>query len=1159
MTNTNQSKIKREKTKWYMLSFALFILIGAWLFANPVQATEQWSQYGKPVPVSSGELGGFINPGGVAVDNSGNVYVADTNNNRIQKLTASTGVWSQWGGQHGSDVGQFANPRGVAVDSSGNVYVADTNNHRIQKLSVDTGVWSQWGSQYGSGLGQFAYPNGVAVDKSGNVYVADTYNNRIQKLSVDTGLWSQWGSETFKTGSDLGQFAYPRGVAVDSSGNVYVADTDNHRIQKLTATTWSQWGGQNGDGDELGEFSSPTGVAVDSSGNVYVADRDNNRIQKLTAATWSQLGGENGSELGQFAYPTGVAVDSGGNVYVSDFNNNRIQKLTAATGGWKQWATMGMGAGTAPKEFHSPRGVAVDSSGNVYVADTNNHRIQKLTVSTGAWSQWGGQDGSGLGEFSSPTGVAVDSSGNVYVADTNNNRIQKLTASTEGWSQLDGENSSDLGQFTAPSGVAVDSSGNVYVADTYNHRIQKLTASTGHWSQLGGQYGNDLGQFSSPTGVAVDSSGNVYVSDNDNNRIQKLPASTGHWSQLGGKDGNDLGQFIYPTGVAVDSSGNVYVSDSDNDRIQKLTASTGGWSQWGGGQYGSDLGQFASPTGVAVDSNGNLYVADTNNHRIQKLVTTVVPNAPTGVMAMAGDQQAAISFTAPAYNGGSAITSYTVTANPGGKTGTGTTSPITVTGLTNGTTYSFTVIATNIDGNSAASSEVSVTPQLPIPGVPLLATPVAGNAQVALTWNPVNGSTGYRVYQSVNSATYGTEVTTVSGSVYSYNVTDSVYRSTVTGLANGTTYYFVVKAINAGGDSAASNQVSATPIAPSEPPSSGGGGGGSTGSMSPIISTDGTLTLPVGRSGEVSLQKEVTVSIPTGATAKELKITIEKLVNTQNLITDKHVLASPIFEILKNFSENFSKPVTLTFVFDKTKLSGNQTAAVYYFDEAKKEWVEVSGGKINENYITVQVDHFTKYAVFAVGQAATVPTPDTKPTINFSDISGHWAEAIIKQAVSRGIVGGYPDGTFKPGKTVTRAEFTVMLMNTLKPQGAGAALTFTDKAKIGSWAQTAVEQAVQAGMIKGYEDGTFRPDAVITRAEMAVMIGGALGQSTAANASTDFADDKDIPAWAKASVSYVKQAGIVQGKSDNHFAPEDHATRAEAVTVLMNVLAQKSK
>jgi hypothetical protein len=187
------------------------------------------------------------------------------------------------------------------------------------------------------------------------------------------------------------------------------------------------------------------------------------------------------------------------------------------------------------------------------------------------------------------------------------------------------------------------------------------------------------------------------------------------------------------------------------------------------------------------------------------------------------------------------------------------------------------------------------------------------------------------------------------------------------------------------------------------------------------------------------------------------------------------------------------------------------------------------------------------------------PSTDTKPIITFGDISGHWAEVNIKQAVSSGIVSGYPDRTFKPNNTVTRAKFAVMLMNTLKPQGAGAALTFTDTAKIGAWAQKAVAQAVQAGIIKGYEDGSFRPDAEIIRAEMAVMLANALGLPIEAKAATDFADNKDIPAWAKGAVSADKKLGLLEGKGSNAFDPNGKTTRAEAATVLLKVPTQRSK
>ncbi|WP_282938974.1 S-layer homology domain-containing protein [Paenibacillus sp. RC67] len=336
-------------------------------------------------------------------------------------------------------------------------------------------------------------------------------------------------------------------------------------------------------------------------------------------------------------------------------------------------------------------------------------------------------------------------------------------------------------------------------------------------------------------------------------------------------------------------------------------------------------------------------------------------------------------------------------------------------------------------------------------------------------------------------------------------------------------------------------------------PSSGGGGrGGSSGSTSSsdtVTSTDGKLTIPVGKSGEVSLNDMVKIVIPADAFSKELQLTIEKVVDTQKLITIKDVLASPIYEILKNFSENFSKEITIIFTFDPKSVKGNQKPSVFYYDETKQIWVEV-GGVVNGNTITIQVSHFTKYAVFAI---------DAKQTINFNDISGHWAEANIKQAVSAGIVSGYPDGTFKPNTTVTRAEFAVMLMNALKPEGEGAALKFEDAARIGTWAQKAVSQALQAGIISGYEDGSFRPDAEITRPEMAVMIAKALGQSIEATAGTSFTDDKDIPTWAKGAVAAMNKLGVIEGKGVNQFAPGDKTTRAEAVTVLLKMLAQKSK
>lgn|GEM_PF-2620320 len=185
------------------------------------------------------------------------------------------------------------------------------------------------------------------------------------------------------------------------------------------------------------------------------------------------------------------------------------------------------------------------------------------------------------------------------------------------------------------------------------------------------------------------------------------------------------------------------------------------------------------------------------------------------------------------------------------------------------------------------------------------------------------------------------------------------------------------------------------------------------------------------------------------------------------------------------------------------------------------------------------------------------PSTGTNPATTFSDTVGHWAEAHIKKALVGGIVTGYPDGTFRPNRTVTRAEFTVMLMKMLKLPGDEAALTFTDNAKIGAWAQKAIAQAVQAGIINGYGDGSFRPDAEITRAEMVKMLANALGLSGDKNAATGFTDDESIPAWARGAVAAIKKLGVVQGKGSNEFDPAAGTTRAEAITVLMRLSAHK--
>jgi hypothetical protein len=306
---------------------------------------------------------------------------------------------------------RFNDPSDVAADSAGNVYVADTNNHTIRKITsagvVTTlaGLAGTSGSTDGTGsAARFNLPAGLAVDGSGNIYVADTYNHTIRKVTA-TGTVSTVAGQAGSSGSADGsggnaRFNYPSGVSVDSTGNLYVADTNNFTIRKITpagvVSTVAGLAGSSGISDGAGSaarFSSPEGVTVDGSGNLYVADTDNHTIRKITSAgvvtTLAGLagtsgGGDGSGSVAQFQYPSDLTVDSAGNLYVADTDNHTVRKITPAglvgtVAGLAGSSGSTDGLGSAARLFY-PTGVAVDGSGNVYVADTNNHTIRKGIV-----------------------------------------------------------------------------------------------------------------------------------------------------------------------------------------------------------------------------------------------------------------------------------------------------------------------------------------------------------------------------------------------------------------------------------------------------------------------------------------------------------------------------------------------------------------------------------------------------------------------------------------------------------------------------------------------------------------------------------------------------------------------------------------------------------
>ncbi len=661
----------------------------------------------------------FYNPSGVVMDGSGTLYVADKDNHVIRKITSNGEVTTFAGapGVPGSTDGlgsaaRFSQPVGIALDGAGNLYVSDSSSNLIRKItsagSVSTiaGLANYSGSADGTGsAARFKGPAGLAVDSGGNVYVADGNNHTIRKITSG-GVVSTFAGTALSSGSldatgSAARFNGPNGLAVDASGNVYVGDSVNHVIRKITSggvvSTLAGTAGAGGSADGTGaaaQFYNPLGLAVDSLGNVYVCD-SNNKIRKVTAAgvvtTLSGsglLGSVDGAAgVARFNSPYGVTLDPAGNLFIAETGNDIIRKVTSA-GDVSTFA-----GATAPSgntvgtrylaRFNEPTGVAVDGFGNVYVADRINNKVRKIlpggvATNFAGSGTTGSLDGAGTGaQFTYPCDLALDASGNIYVADTSNQLIRKITSAgvvttLAGSAGLSGstDGTGSGARFNGPQGVAVDGAGNVYVGDTGNHVIRKIT-SAGVVTTLAGSAGvtgstdatGSAALFNHPTGVAVDSSGNVYVADTTNAVIRKITSGgvvstfAGSAGMAGVVDGTgSAARFRCPTGVAVDASGTVYVSESFGGYVIRKISSGGVVSTIGGADYmiGCDDGvgtnaRFMGPARIAVDGAGNLYVGDSMNNKLRFGASSAAPPvlyAPPDSLTVMQGGSASLSVTA---------------------------------------------------------------------------------------------------------------------------------------------------------------------------------------------------------------------------------------------------------------------------------------------------------------------------------------------------------------------------------------------------------------------------------------------------------------------------------------------------------------------------------
>jgi uncharacterized repeat protein (TIGR01451 family) len=638
------------------------------------------------VPGYTGDLGPatsatLSDPEGLAIDSAGNLYIADTGNNCVRRVypngtiltIAGTGAYGYSGDGAAASSATFANPAGVAVDTAGNVYIADSGNHAIRKISgsgiittiAGNGIPGYSGDGGAAINGELDNPTGVAVDSFHNVYIADMYNCVIREITASGEIVTFAGNRIpgyLGDGSraTAAELAYPSDVAVDGSGNVYIADSQNSAIRKVSTAgvigtvAGNGTAGYAGDNASatLAELNFPSGVAVTSSGTLYIADSDNSRVRQVTSSgtitTVAGNGAYTGSGNAALVNPSGVALDSGGNLYIADEGTNTIRKLSPAgtistIGGSGVYGYSGDGAAAVTARFAYPAGVAVDTSGNVYVVDSYNSRVRKIAtngmVTTVAGNGRRGYSGNGStatnAELNFPQGIAVDGAGNLYIADTNNSCIRKVsggiitTIAGNGTAGYLGDNGpASASELNFPYGVTVDTTGNVYIADTLNNVIRQI----------------------STTGIITTVAGDGFLGDSGDGGA---PTSA---------------ELNFPAGVAVDASGSLYIADSENYVVRRVAAGTiatiAGQGQDG---YSGDLGlaseaKIGQTHSLVLDSRGDVYLADYSN----SVVRMLSPANSRAVLSVAQSQMvsnsAGVTYTVTITNAGlAAVTSGTVT------------------------------------------------------------------------------------------------------------------------------------------------------------------------------------------------------------------------------------------------------------------------------------------------------------------------------------------------------------------------------------------------------------------------------------------------------------------------------------------------------------------
>ena len=716
-------------------------------------------------------------PGAVASDSDGNLYIADRANHRIRRISAEgriTTVAGKAGQPVSGDGGpavaaRLLAPFAIAVSAAGELYIADTGNQRVRKVGTDgtiqtiagNGVSASNGDGGPATAASLASPAGVAVDSLGNVFVSEFAGHRVRKVSAAGQIVTVAGTGVASAGGDGGPAASaslnsPLGLSVDANGNLFVADYGNHAIRMVDAgSTISRLIGlgynavtNDGPVGSIG-LSFPTAVHAFGPNDLYFVD-ETRRARRLLNGNVSTLAGAlfvppegqgEGGPADQAALwnPSGITRDSMGNLVFAELEADRVRRVTPAgvleaVGGP---GYSGDGGEARAATLARPAGVAFDSSGRMYIADRRNNRVRRVDldgrISTLAGGGLAGNSGIGgpatAALLNDPTGVAVDSKGVVYIVDRGNKMLKAI--GTDGILRVvagdtSSTNSPYLIGFGSPFGVAVDAADDVYVADQQSQRVYRFRPNISAQVVAGGGIGGDGGlateaMLSQPTAVVVSAAGEVYFTDVGTHRVRKVALngiiSTVAGTGVAGYNGDNRAAagaaLAEPAGLAFDEPGNLYISEALGARVRKVSngvittvAGLGSPGYGGEGDLASNS-SLSSPLGLARGTDGNIYIADAGNHRVRAILAKLAPpGAPLHPQAAAGSASAQVRFDPPASPGSRSITGYVVESLPAGgidlHAGSAATQH-TVSGLQNGTSYRFRVQASSEAGVGAWS------------------------------------------------------------------------------------------------------------------------------------------------------------------------------------------------------------------------------------------------------------------------------------------------------------------------------------------------------------------------------------------------------------------------------------------------------------------------